>query len=118
MDPKPVQTPHIPIIVGGYSDAAFRRAAKYGQGWYGFNTGPEATGQVLAQLDAALAEAGRKRGDGFEIVITPPYQVSADDIRAYADLGVDRVVVMLGSQKPEKVEDRFREFEALIAVDA
>jgi probable F420-dependent oxidoreductase len=30
MDPKPIQKPHIPIIVGGYADAALRRAVRYG----------------------------------------------------------------------------------------
>ena len=32
MDPKPVQKPHVPLIVGGYSPAAMRRAARYGAG--------------------------------------------------------------------------------------
>lgn len=35
MDPKPVQKPHVPIIVGGHSKVAFRRAARFGAGWYG-----------------------------------------------------------------------------------
>ncbi len=40
MDPKPIQKPHVPIIVGGYADAAFARAVKFGAGWYGFNLDP------------------------------------------------------------------------------
>ncbi|XOV89134.1 MAG: TIGR03619 family F420-dependent LLM class oxidoreductase [Pseudomonadota bacterium] len=118
MDPKPVQKPHIPIIVGGYADAAYRRAARFGQGWYGFNTTPAATAAALQRLDQILAEAGRSRGEGFETVITPPYVFSADDIKAYADLGVDRIVVQLGSQKPEKIDQRLRYIEGLIAADA
>ena len=46
MDPKPVQKPHIPIIVGGHSNAGFRRAAKYGNGWYGFQMDLDATAKV------------------------------------------------------------------------
>ena len=42
MDPKPIQKPHVPIIVGGYADAAFRRAVRFGAGWYGFNRDPPA----------------------------------------------------------------------------
>ena len=55
MDPKPIQKPHIPIIVGGYVDAAFRRAVEFGAGWYGFNRDPAGTKQLLDRLDAAFA---------------------------------------------------------------
>src|SRR5690349_15796477 len=34
MYPKPIQAPHPPIHVGGESDAALRRAARFGQGWF------------------------------------------------------------------------------------
>ena len=47
MDPKPIQKPHIPIIVGGYADAALRRAVRYGAGWYGFNRDIAATKDML-----------------------------------------------------------------------
>lgn len=40
--PKPIQKPHPPIHFGGESDAALRRVADLGQGWYGFNLGREA----------------------------------------------------------------------------
>ena len=43
--PKPVQKPHIPIIVGGTSRAAIRRAARTGTGWHPTALSPE----VLAQ---------------------------------------------------------------------
>ena len=33
-EPKPVQAPHPPILVGGASAAAFRRIALYGDGWH------------------------------------------------------------------------------------
>jgi probable F420-dependent oxidoreductase len=115
MDPKPVQTPHIPIIVGGHSPAAFRRAAKFGNGWYGFALDVDMTAQMLEGLDKALAAAGRTR-DGFEIVITPPYKVSEDMLRAYADVGVDRIAAQLGSQRADRIEDRMRELEPLVRV--
>ena len=117
MDPKPVQKPHIPIIVGGHSQAGFRRAAKYGNGWYGFQLDLEATAQVIVQLDSVLKEAGRSRDD-FELIITPPYQVSADMVKGYEDLGVDRLIVHLGSQKAERITARLAELETLIAAAA
>ena len=107
MDPKPVQNPHVPIIVGGHSAPAMRRAARYGAGWYGFAINPEQTREALAELDSALAAEGRSRED-FQIVITPP-SVRNDDVLAYRDLGVDRLVLHLGSQKPDAVMRRLEE---------
>ena len=113
MDPKPVQSPHIPIIVGSHSKAGYRRAAKYGAGWYGFQLDVENTASVIGELDSALAEAGRTR-ENFELVITPPYQVSADMVKAYEDLGVDRLIIHLGSQKPERIDQRLAEMTTLV----
>ncbi len=115
MDPKPVQKPHIPIIVGGHSRAGFRRAAKYGSGWYGFQLDVPGTADVCQALDAALAEQGRSR-DGFELVITPTFNVTADMIRGYEDLGVDRLIIHLGSQKADRIDQRLHEIERLVGV--
>src|SRR3954449_11607157 len=37
VNPKPVHNRRIPIVLGGNSDAALRRVAAWGDGWYGFN---------------------------------------------------------------------------------
>ena len=113
MDPKPLQKPHIPIIVGGHSPAGFKRAAKYGAGWYGFQLDLENTASIITALDAALAEEGRSRDD-FELIITPPYRVSIDMVKGYAELGVDRLIVHLGSQKQERVDARMKEMELMV----
>jgi probable F420-dependent oxidoreductase len=117
LDPKPVQKPHLPILVGGHSAAALRRAARYGSGWYGFAIGPEQTAQELQRLDKALAAEGRSR-NGFEIVITPPFRVSDDMLRAFVDLGVDRVVPQLGTQTPEAVAAKLKELERFARIAA
>ncbi len=116
MDPKPVQKPHLPIFVGGHAPRSLRRAAELGSGWYGFALTPELTAGALANLDRALAKAGRSR-DGFEIAITPQ-QATPETLRAFADLGVDRLVVQLGSQKPDAIERRLPELEALVKAAA
>jgi probable F420-dependent oxidoreductase len=116
MDPKPLQQPHIPIIVGGHSKRAMRRAAEFGNGWYGFGANPEQIEITLASLDDALRTAGRTR-EGFEIVITPN-DATADTIREFADLGVDRLVLHLGSQRPDKITSRLNELESLAAIAA
>jgi probable F420-dependent oxidoreductase len=94
MYPKPVQTPHPPIHVGGESEAAMRRVASHGQGWYTFNRSPEQLDEVLPRLDAILAERGRSRGE-IELTVCPYFHaLTADDVRAYRDRGVDRLVVV------------------------
>jgi probable F420-dependent oxidoreductase len=92
MYPKPVQSPHPAIHIGGDSAAALNRVAAYGQGWFGMGWTPDALGDQLALLDAALARHGRNRDD-IEISISPPLGVSDRHMIAkFADLGVDRVI--------------------------
>jgi probable F420-dependent oxidoreductase len=116
MDPKPIQKPHIPIIVGGYADAALRRAVRFGAGWYGFNRDPAGTKQMLDRLDAAFARAGRTRGKDFQIIITPPVAMPIDAMQEYAELSVDRLVVNLGSQRPERVDQRMAQIGTLVKI--
>ena len=46
--PRPVQRPHPPIVVGGHSPAAHRRAVQAANGWYGWELGLEETGRRWA----------------------------------------------------------------------
>jgi hypothetical protein len=71
---------------------------------------------MLGRLDAAFAQAGRKRDKRFEIIITPPTSMSIDAMQEYAEVGVDRLVVNLGSQRPERVDARLAEIEKLVKV--
>jgi probable F420-dependent oxidoreductase len=93
--PKPAQQPHPPIHVGGESDAALRRAARLGQGWYGFNRTPDETVEALERLDRALDAEGRTRA-GFTVSVCPYFKpIERDDLKRYEDLGVDRVIVVV-----------------------
>jgi probable F420-dependent oxidoreductase len=94
--PKPVQSPHPPIHVGGESDAALRRAATYGQGWFTFNRLPGDLAAPLADLDRHLDAHGRKRQTGDFCLTVCPYlnAISADSLEGYAAAGVDRVVTV------------------------
>ena len=95
MYPKPVQQPHPPIHVGGESDGALRRVARLGQGWFGFNRLPDQVPEALDRLDAALAAEGRSRAE-IEVSVCPYFNpVDADAIKRYAELGVDRVIVVV-----------------------
>ena len=93
--PKPVQQPHPPIHIGGESDAALKRVADFGQGWYGFNLLPEEVPARLAELEKLLADRGRSRRE-IEVSICPYLKGGGvDQIKAYADVGVDQVIMLV-----------------------
>jgi len=113
MDPKKMQKPHLPLIVGGYARPALRRAVEFGAGWYGFSRDPAGVKAMLAKLDAAFAKAGRTRPADFRIIITPPGDMPVDAMQAYAEIGVHEIVPNLGSQRAERVGPRLKEIAAL-----
>jgi probable F420-dependent oxidoreductase len=59
VNPKPVHRRRIPVVVGGNSDAALRRVAAFGDGWYGFNLPSAAVAERLAALAGYCREHGR-----------------------------------------------------------
>ncbi|HVM98025.1 MAG TPA: LLM class F420-dependent oxidoreductase [Candidatus Acidoferrales bacterium] len=107
--PRPVQKPHPPIVIGGYTPEAFRRAVGYANGWYGFAQDVDATARCLDGLREAGTKVERPEvlGD-LEISITPAAKLDADTVKRYADLGVDRLIVSRRATNPS---------EALQAVD-
>src|SRR4026209_141688 len=68
-EPKPVQKPHPPIVFGGETDAALKRAAALGDGWYGVGHNPETARVQVEKLRALLAEAGREEAP-FEFTVS------------------------------------------------
>lgn len=94
--PTPIQRPHPPIWVGGTSDRAYRRVAQTADGWVAPNN-------KLEQLEAQLAQlhtiARRHERDPDTIRVTAMWALSKESERlgAYADLGVERVLVPLGA---------------------
>ena len=91
--PMPVQKPHPPIVVGGHSPGAFRRAVRQGNGWYGFALDVERTRECVAGLEKARADVARPAALGpLEIGVTPAVALDRDSVRRYEDLGVERLV--------------------------
>jgi probable F420-dependent oxidoreductase len=91
-EPKPAQTPHPPIVFGGESAAALRRAAALGDGWYGVGHSPHSAGVQTARLRGLLAEAGRS-AVSFEVTVSHAgSELTRDDVERYAVAGVHRVV--------------------------
>jgi alkanesulfonate monooxygenase SsuD/methylene tetrahydromethanopterin reductase-like flavin-dependent oxidoreductase (luciferase family) len=60
----PAPAPRIPIIVGGRSDAAVRRAGRFGDGWLGIWVSPGRFATVTERI-AEHAKAAGRSPDGF-----------------------------------------------------
>lgn len=89
-EPKCVQQPHPPILVGGESGAALRRAARRGDGWIGMGHTFESAAPQIQRLRELLAAEGRSES-GFEFCLGGPCD-TVDDARRWEDLGVTRLV--------------------------
>jgi probable F420-dependent oxidoreductase len=63
VNPKPVRGRRIPVIVGGNSDAALRRVAAFGDGWYGFNLTVAAAVERITALAGYCRRLGRSLSD-------------------------------------------------------
>lgn len=89
--PRPLQQPP-PVVIGGWSPPALRRAARRGNGWYGWGMDHDETASVLARLRTTLRETERDPALGeLEVTITPPGHVDLAAARRYRALGVDRL---------------------------
>ena len=95
--PQPVQRPHPPIVIGGRTAAAFRRAVQQGHGWYGFALDADGTARALEGLREAAQRYPRPAELGaLEISITPGRGAAVDLAGAekFAALGVHRLILM------------------------
>jgi probable F420-dependent oxidoreductase len=96
--PRPAQRP-VPIVVGGHTPPAYRRAVARAQGWYGYWLTPDAAAASLAGLRAAAERVDRPAALGeLEISLTPRGRLTPERAAAYAELGVDRLVVLAGPE--------------------
>lgn len=105
-EPKPVQRPWPPILVGGESGAALRRAAGRGDGWIGMGHTFESAAGQIARLRELRAAAGRAE-EPFQICLGGPVETRADVAR-WEELGVTRLIVSPWARSPEAVESLHR----------
>ena len=87
--PQPVQKPHPPIWVSGRSDAAMRRAALLGDGWYPYLFTVRRLRRSNEAIREIAAEAGRDL-TGFHWGLNQPTSIMEDPEQALA-LAVENV---------------------------
>jgi probable F420-dependent oxidoreductase len=108
-EPRPVSPGGVPVVIGGNSPPAARRAGRIGDGWMAMNLEPEQLRSIAGEMRAAAVDAGRDPDaveitygippgtDGYLRAITDP-----DELQRYAEVGVDRVVVFPPCQSAEE----------------
>lgn len=113
-EPKPLQQPWPPILVGGESGAALRRAARVGDGWIGMSHTFESAAGQIARLRELRNEYGRDTTT-FQICLGGPV-TSAADVRRWEELDVTRLVVSPWRRSPDAV-DGLRRFADLVGLE-
>lgn len=113
--PRPVQRPHPPVVVGGMSEGAFSRAVARGNGWYGFALDVDATARCIEGLRKAAKRIERPAELGpLEISVTPAVGLDRDTVKRFEDLGVQRLTPLsLARNGDEVVEFIERTAESL-----
>jgi probable F420-dependent oxidoreductase len=91
-EPKPVQRPHPPIVIGGTAEPALRRAAREGDGWYGFALTVAQTASIVAELTRLRRELGRAHAP-FEISLTTFEPLTGALVEAAERAGIHRLIV-------------------------
>ncbi len=86
----PAPTEPIPILIGGHSDAALRRAARW-DGWMHGGGAAEELDRLLPRLKQFRAEEGNE--GTFEIHVISADAFSVDGIKRLEDKGVTDVIV-------------------------
>jgi probable F420-dependent oxidoreductase len=102
--PRP--SPRIPILVGGDSPAALKRAAALGDGWYGLRRSPDQVREAMAQINSfghkwpfevslrVLTRVGGIVPDGeSEATLHGEPEAILKKIQDYSEAGVDRIVI-------------------------
>jgi probable F420-dependent oxidoreductase len=107
-EPKPVQKPHPPIILGAHGPKALERVARSYDGWMPLVHSPDELRESLAQLRKLTTQHGR---DPDALHISPlidPLESgpSADDLKRYRDAGAARLILLSQKTVAETADGR------------
>jgi probable F420-dependent oxidoreductase len=105
-DPKPLQKPHPPVLVGGNGPTVLDRVLDYGDAWL-----PNYTKSLIPRI----AELRERAGDREIPVVVMGPPTDADVLRDLAAAGVERVLFWLPSARRALIEDELDRIERVMA---
>jgi len=88
----PVPSQPIPILIGGHTEPALRRAARLGDGWMHAGGEEEDLMQNIERLKILRSEYG-KANTPFQIHVISPDGYSVDGVRRLEDVGVTDAII-------------------------
>jgi alkanesulfonate monooxygenase SsuD/methylene tetrahydromethanopterin reductase-like flavin-dependent oxidoreductase (luciferase family) len=103
-DPKPMQKPHPPVIIGGDGARTFDRVVEFGDGWMPILRGGQSPVARIPELRERLQKAGRDpKSVPVSIFFAPPRREALDGLAA---AGVERAIFGLPSEPRDAVLPR------------
>jgi len=110
--PKPVQKPGVPIVVGGHTELAARRAARYGDGFF---PGVASDDKLTWLLNIMRDECKKVGRDPSTIEVTSGRGApTVDAVKHFEDLGVSRWVLPPPAFDPDGLTKGLEELGNLI----
>ena len=111
-DPKPLQKPHPPIVIGGDGPTTFDRVVEYGDGWMPLMRPQSNPVERIPQLRERLKRAGRDPDSApVSLCFAPPKPEALD---ALAAAGVARAIFGLPSAPRDAILPRLDGYAKLI----
>ena len=86
VNPKPVQKPHFPIWTGGESEAAVKRAAKYGDAWFSYHVKISAEDLAAKYSRVQTAAAGLGREGQVDLCCCRPIEITKEPVTQQDDV--------------------------------
>ena len=107
---SPAPSRSVPILIGGHSDAALRRAARVADGFIHAGGTFEALETTVKQINQYRTEYGREQ-ESFEYQSMGAEAFSVDGVRRLEDLGIGEAIVAFrnpyeGSEDSQSLEDK------------
>jgi alkanesulfonate monooxygenase SsuD/methylene tetrahydromethanopterin reductase-like flavin-dependent oxidoreductase (luciferase family) len=117
--PKPVQQPYPPIIFGGNSMPALRRAAEAGDGWFGWTLTLEETKEKIERTRRYTLADGRDP-EKLRFTSSPGFATSIelDEIKRYRDAGTQQIILGMLMPDAKAVESEIERLAENVVVPA